>query len=107
MKSKHRFSANATEGVASPIPSSRRRPTHGEISALARDVWEERGHPQGQDTAIWLEAERRLLSAEIRAGANDDAAADTRELLGEPSGTIEDRLQAFGEPSGSRSATSL
>jgi hypothetical protein len=104
MKSKHRMSSRATESVASPVPPSLNRPTHGEISALARVIWENRGEPQGEDAAIWLDAERRLL---IGSGADDLAVVDTRVLLGEPTGTIEDRLQAFGESSGGRSATSL
>jgi len=54
-----------------------------------------------------LEAERRLLARAISAGADGEAVADTQVLLGEPTGTIEDRLESFGEPSGSRSATSL
>jgi Protein of unknown function (DUF2934) len=107
MKSKHRFTAKATESVSSPAPAARPRPTHDEISARARQIWEKRGRPQGQDASIWLEAERSLLAGAIGAGANDDADADTRELLGEPSGTIEDRLESFGESSGNRSATSL
>jgi len=27
---------------------------------MARQVWEERGRPAGQDFDIWIEAERRL-----------------------------------------------
>jgi hypothetical protein len=107
MKSKHRFSAKATESVSSPNSPSRRQPTHDEIATRAREIWEKRGRPHGQDAAIWLEAERKLLAGAIGAGANDEADADTREMLGEPSGTIEDRLESFGESSGSRSATSL
>src|SRR5580700_2051109 len=107
MKSKHRFSAKATESVTSPTPPSSRKPTQAEISALARDIWQEKGRPPGQDAAIWLEAERRLLARSISAGAEGEAVADTQELLGEPTGTIEDRLESFGEKSGSRSATSL
>ncbi len=98
------MSAKATESVASPLSSSLYRPAHGEISVLARVIWANRGEPQGEDAEIWLEAERRLI---IGAGADDEAVVDTRALLGEPTGTIEDRLQAFGEPSGGRSATSL
>jgi hypothetical protein len=107
MKSKHRFTARATESAAPSNTPARRQPTHGEISARAREIWEKRGRPHGQDASIWLEAERRLLAGAIGAGANEEADADTRSLLGEPSGSIEDRLGAFGESSGSRSATSL
>jgi hypothetical protein len=107
MKSKQRFTDKATKGDASPTPSARRQPTHGEITVRAREIWEKRGRPLGQDTLIWLEAERKLLAGAVGAGANDDADADTRQLLGEPSGSIEDRLESFGESAGNRSATSL
>jgi hypothetical protein len=107
MKSKQRFTAKATESASSPNSSARRQPTHDEIATRAREIWEKRGRPHGQDTSIWLEAERKLLAGAIGDGANDDADADTRDLLGEPSGTIEDRLESFGESSNNRSATSL
>jgi hypothetical protein len=103
MKSKNRFSAKATEGHAPAL----RHPSHDEISALARAIWEKRGCPHGQDSAIWLEAERRLRKEAELAGDVSDVDADTREMLGEPTGTIEDRLEGFGEQSGNRSATSL
>ena len=107
MKSKQRFTSKATKGDASPTPSARRQPTHDEVTARAREIWENRGRPQGQDLSIWLEAERKLLSGAIGKGANDDADADTREMLGEPNGSIEDRLESFGESANNRSATSL
>jgi len=107
MKSKHHFSAKAAKNASSPAAPAPSGPTHGEISALARTIWEKRGHPAGQDAAIWLEAERKLRAGAISAGAEGEAAADTQALLGRPSGTIEDRLQAFGESAGNRSATSL
>jgi|HubBroStandDraft_1064217.scaffolds.fasta_scaffold130885_2 hypothetical protein len=107
MKPKQRIAAKATESVSSTNSAVRRQPTHGEISARAREIWVKRGHPHGQDTAIWLQAERSLLAGAIGAGLSDEADADTRQMLGEPSGTIEDRLSAFGETAGGRSATSL
>jgi hypothetical protein len=81
----------------------RREPSHDEISAFARTHWEKSGRPEGQDMAIWLEAERKLRSGIDLPSAEADIQADTRELLGEPSGNIESRLG----PSGDRSATSL
>lgn len=110
MKSKHRFSARATEGYSNGSFHTQFEPSHTLISELAKAIWESHGRPHGQDSAIWHEAERRL-----RAGANlanqaepdDDVAADTRVLLGEPMDTIEGRLQPFGEQDGIRSATSL
>jgi hypothetical protein len=35
-------------------------PTEQDIAQRARDLWLERGQPTGQDTQIWLEAERQL-----------------------------------------------
>ena len=107
MKSKQHFSAKATKNAPSPIAPALGRPTHGQISALARSIWERRGRPEGQDAAIWLEAESKLLAGAISSGADGEAVADTQVLLGESTGTIEDRLQAFGNSAGSRSATSL
>lgn len=35
-------------------------PTHEEIARCAEQIWQDRGHPAGCDTEIWLEAERQL-----------------------------------------------
>ena len=35
-------------------------PSHDEISEHARGLWQARGQPEGQDTAIWLDAEKEL-----------------------------------------------
>ena len=35
-------------------------PTHEEISRRAQEIWSARGNPNGNDTTIWLEAERQL-----------------------------------------------
>jgi hypothetical protein len=84
-----------------------RDPTHNEISAIARKIWEKAGQPAGRDTAIWLEAEDRLRTGVDMVNAGDDARADTRTLLGETTDTLEGRLQGFGDQGGGRSATSL
>jgi hypothetical protein len=91
-------------------PGSRaalREPSHDEISAHARARWEKSGRPSGRDTEIWLEAERRLRSGALWSGKDDDVLADTREMLGEPVGSLDDRLESFGDQGGNRSATSL
>jgi hypothetical protein len=94
----------ATKGPGLSNPSIRRRePTHDEISAYARTHWDKAGRPEGRDMAFWLEAERKLRSGIDLPTADDEAQADTRDMLGEPSETIESRL---GSP-GDRSATSL
>jgi hypothetical protein len=43
-------------------------PTHNDISAAAQLLWIERGRPDNQDEAIWLEAEQRLRSRARPAG---------------------------------------
>ncbi len=39
-------------------------PSHAEIEQCARELWTTSGRPEGHDEAIWLEAERRLISAQ-------------------------------------------
>jgi len=102
MKSNHSKSSGAPKIV--PAPSTR-QPTHDEISAFARSHWEKSGRPTGRDMEIWLEAERRLRAGML--GNTDDAASDTRALLGEQSNSIGERLAPFGDKGGDRSATSL
>jgi hypothetical protein len=34
--------------------------THDQIADRARAIWEQRGHPQGEDEKIWHEAEDQL-----------------------------------------------
>jgi hypothetical protein len=45
---------------ASKSSSPAARPSHDDIAARARALWESRGQPSGQDDAIWLEAETQL-----------------------------------------------
>jgi len=110
MKPKTKDSYPASK--AAPAPATRhaavpRAPAHAAISASARAIWEEAGRPEGRDTAIWLEAERRLTTGFDMGRPGDDARADTRALLGEPDDTLDGRLEGFGEQAGERSATSL
>jgi hypothetical protein len=35
-------------------------PTHEQVARRAREIWEQRGCPPGQDEQIWLEAEMQL-----------------------------------------------
>lgn len=35
-------------------------PSHDSVTQRAQQIWRERGCPSGQDTEIWLEAERQL-----------------------------------------------
>jgi hypothetical protein len=47
-------------GASTPDPA----PNHAEIAQCARELWTIFGCPRGQDDEIWLEAERRLISAQ-------------------------------------------
>jgi hypothetical protein len=38
-------------------------PNHDEIAQCAREIWIASGQPDGRDNDIWLDAERRLISA--------------------------------------------
>ena len=35
-------------------------PTHAQIAQRAREIWERKGRPQGQDVQNWREAEEEL-----------------------------------------------
>ena len=53
-------------------------PTHDEIAQRAREIWNSRGQPAGQDLEIWLEAERQLQAsapAPAASAASDDSPA--------------------------------
>lgn len=56
----------------------RRNPiTHQQIAALAYELWQERGSPEGSDIDIWLEAERQLRGLPpLRRGEADPIPAD-------------------------------
>lgn len=44
--------------------------THHDVSQRAYYLWEEKGRPEGQQTAIWLEAEQQLTAGAPDSGAN-------------------------------------
>ena len=56
-------------------------PTHGEIARQAENLWRDRGCPAGNDTEIWLEAERQLSG-------------------GRPAGSFSERAKAVGDTLG-------
>jgi hypothetical protein len=39
-------------------------PTHDEIALRAYSLWEQQGHPQNQEVAIWLQAETQLRQSQ-------------------------------------------
>jgi hypothetical protein len=50
-------------------------PTHEEIAARARTIWEQAGQPDGRDTEFWLQAERELNDTIAQAPGIGAAAA--------------------------------
>jgi Protein of unknown function (DUF2934) len=53
-------------------PAAGLAPSHDEIVACAREIWNVSGQPEGRDEEIWMDAERRLISAgraPLEAGA--------------------------------------
>ena len=58
-------SNNPSRKQSAPSPkqsAAAPRPSHDAISQRARELWQSRGQPSGQDDAIWLEAESQLTS---------------------------------------------
>jgi len=39
---------------------SKNEPTHDEIAAVARAIWEQEGRPEGRNVEHWLQAEKQL-----------------------------------------------
>jgi hypothetical protein len=65
----------------SPGRSSAAAPTHEAVSAAAQLLWIERGRPDNQDEAIWLEAERRLRTP--AAGRTWSGSGNTESAMDE------------------------
>lgn len=93
-------------------PLTKSRPaaaTHAQIAALAHEIWQERGCPEGSDVDIWLEAERQLHGAPPKNSVRDPipADADHADADSDPALTPEtDReINGIGGRPGSRSAT--
>ena len=49
-------------------PAAARTPTHDQIAARARSIWQAKGCKSGQDAQNWHEAETQL-KAEMKSGA--------------------------------------
>lgn len=53
-------------------------PTHEAITQRAREIWENKGKPQGRDDECWLEAEQQLKgSAEDHSRAPKNSSPGT------------------------------
>lgn len=51
--------------------------THDDISARARQLWENAGQPTGRDEEFWLQAERELQNGMEKSGAEKNGRAKT------------------------------
>ncbi len=85
--------------------------TQDAIARRARQLWDERGRPIGQDVEIWLEAERQLVAETPPAAtvvSTKPTRARRRAVTADPikPEEVNERLDDFGEPS-RRSATSV
>lgn len=102
------MSANDTPMKKNQIasaPAALRAPSQTEIAPIAYRIWQSRGCPEGQDQAIWLEAERSLQS-----GASGTARARRRVEASEDADELEERTAELLEetaPPARRSATAL
>jgi hypothetical protein len=108
MKNK-RSSKSATSSDRLPPP------THEQITALAHQIWLERGQPEGRDLDNWLEAERQLRGEVRQPQAADDIPADNNALRSDAKvdpdeaikGPIEKAIGGIATPSQGRSPTAL
>jgi len=66
------------------------KPSHEEVASLAYQIWEQRGHPQGQDVEFWLEAEQQILSAGTSRSSNSLAVQRrTPQVVAKASPTVQ------------------
>ena len=92
--------------TAAPAPL-----THEQIAALAHEIWQERGCPEGSDIDIWLEAERQLRGSPPQQTEHDpipadpaNADADTDPALNPD---IDREIRDVGSPGNQRSPTAF
>lgn len=82
-----------------------RIPTQEEITARARQIWQERGCPVDRDLEMWVEAERQL-SQPGRPSSGLPVSGDT-EQDAEDAEKVQDRIATTAAPAAERSPTSL
>jgi hypothetical protein len=82
-----------------------RLPSQEEITARARQLWQDRGCPVDRDLEIWVEAERQL-SLSGRAISGLPVTADTEDEV-EEAEKVQDRIADTAAPAPDRSPTSL
>jgi hypothetical protein len=80
-------------------------PTQEEITARARQIWQDRGCPGDRDLEIWVEAERQL-SESGRRPSGLPVSGDTEDDV-EDAEKVQDRINTTAAPAQERSPTSL
>lgn len=73
-----------------PTREPRRQIPHEQIAARAEKIWRGRGSPQGQDEAIWLEAESEL---QAEAESRPVSGTDSRPYVDEPAKQLRSRTK--------------
>ena len=91
---------------------SLRPATQEQIAALAYALWEDSGHPEGNDLDFWLEAERILKgeSPPLRAVAADEIPADPGDPDHDPAvegGNVDQELEHIVRRREPRSPTAM
>lgn len=102
--------SNSTSAVSvrpNPVAPRSRIPSEEEISARARQIWQDRGRPSDRDLEIWVEAERELSqSSSNRSSSGLPVTRDTEEDV-EEAEKVQDRIEETAAPAPDRSPTSL
>ena len=73
------------------------------IAARAHQIWEEAGHPHGQDVQHWHQAEREHDEAEARAAAVEQFNAEAVEVV--PAKPVRKRAAKLVESTSEMSAS--
>jgi hypothetical protein len=81
--------------------NSRGQVSHEQIAQRARQLWQQRNSPSGQDEAIWLEAETQL-KAEIES--RPVSGTESRPYMDEPAQPLRSRTKVQ-DPSESAAQT--
>src|SRR5687768_11579396 len=86
MAVRHDHTMNSDKPVhASNTPTPTERPrrqiSHEEIARRAKQIWQKRNQPSGNDEAIWLEAESQL---QAEAESRPVAGTESRPYVDEP-----------------------
>jgi len=94
--------------MAKNMTDSNSTPTHQQITQRAYEIFIERGQPQGQDLAHWLEAEKQLQASQNKNSASNSAqssSAQTSSASAQPASAPIRATQPATQSSGSNGRT--